>query len=160
MYQTIGDNGNHGYPSSHFPLPSSIELRKPAERGYPLIAFIVISSLAACAGVLCLICIILTFIDQISIINIFFQLFELYGAAFCCLVVLTELDLIEPIRASPLLQSWVFRGVLYIFIALFVVEVDLKFAEESTLTYATICFSSSFMGVIGIVYFIMVSTYA
>lgn len=134
-------------------------INQPVSRGYILYLFFLLSVLSVFAGILTLFSQLLPMLFETYdlVINPVKLIYQCYGLLFSLMVIVTELDTWEWIRSSPVLQSWTFRGICYIYIGLYVIDTYLNLFAETSLMYPFIMFSGSFLCIIGILYVVMVS---
>jgi hypothetical protein len=136
-------------------------------RGWALTLFNIFSILNICCGFLA--CIVQLTVVIFELVNLFsselltspcFYL-QFYTIVFTIGVVFTEMEWTETIRNIDLLQSWIYRGLFYIFVGLLCFISGIIVGRDVSMNIICLIDSSGFLMMgCGSIYSVMVSLYA
>jgi len=133
--------------------------RETPKRGLALQLFTAVSSLTICGGIIASISQFISILSRLPYLldHPISLAFQLYGLGFSIMVMFLELDATESIRATLMFQSWTIRGLMYIFIGLFIIEVHSGFFQPNAYLYLALLFAGPYMCLVGSIYLVMVS---
>jgi hypothetical protein len=144
--------------NEHSKLMSNSQRRESPTRGLALQLSIAVSSLTICGGIIASISQLISIVSRVYIL-IYHPIslaFQLYGLGLSIIVIFLELDATESIRSTLLFQSWTIRGLMYVFIGLFIIEVHSGLFQPSSYLYLVLLFSGPYMCLVGFIYLVMV----